>query len=171
MDKKIDIHNGNLAKRDKVPRLINLFAWGLIITSLGQMTGMGWNRYIWLFQELPQFIIYLRYSVTWSLRILGLSVGIGLLCRKEIFRKLGMGLFWFVIFTVYLKHTHYPGFERHIQSLVNQGMIDLSILKTLGIHYSAFVWAVIVIACLGDVLFAAAFIFYFRKPRVREVFH
>ena len=133
------------------------------------MGGLGYNRYIYLFQDLPAQVVLLRYAGSWFWRILGLVVGVGLLFRKDICRKIGIGLCWYTIVTIYLKHP-YAALDHAIQELVRQGAIDPGVWAAAGMSYPAFVGTSVIMACSLDVLFFTVFIFYFQRADVRKFF-
>ena len=83
---------------------IKIFAWLIILSSLGQMMTLGdFAHYQYLFQDLPDHLIPKRYALSWCLRIAGLLAGIGILYFWEIARKIVILIFVVTIAGVNIK--------------------------------------------------------------------
>jgi len=147
---------------------INIFGILLIFSSLFQMTGLGFARYKYLFDYMSAEIVLFRYFISWMLRILGIASAIGILRRKDIFRKIALGIFIFTILTVYWKHPHI-GFERHTQYL-DQMAIETGISELRTRSFSSLTSYAVIGARFLDALFAACFIYYFTRPKVKAQF-
>lgn len=94
--------------KPKRPIGVFIFGWLLIISSLIQLTAylFGYLFYKEILGYLPVWVINIRYGFSIVQRILGLSVGIGLLQRIEICRKIAIAIAVFSIATLYWKHHH-----------------------------------------------------------------
>ncbi len=94
-----------------------LIGAGYILTSFSQMTAlMNYEHYRYLFQQYTESSIQFRFLASWLARIIGLSIGIGLLCRKEVFRKAALVFATGTMVVAYWKHP-YEGFLKHIHFL------------------------------------------------------
>ena len=148
------------------PLRINIWGILLIVFSLCGMIlllSSGYDHYRYLHQEYPPAIIALSYCVSWAVKILGLVSGIGILYRKDFFRKTAIAGSLFAILTTHLKHS-YAGFLQHAHYLDEH--LDLN----LGIAFSSIAWPAMAAARIIDVIFAAALIYFFTRPEVRKHF-
>lgn len=150
---------------------VTVFGVLLIVTSLSQM-GMltEFSRYKIIFQHIPENILLARYALSWSLRIVGLACGFGLLNLKDAFRKIGLGLNIFTILTIFGKHP-FTGYKNHIEYMAQQGFIHInSILFALKIPYEALIWVCVIVTSAVDLIFAISFIYFFTRPSVKKQF-
>lgn len=159
----------------KIPFGIKLFGVLLILSSLIQMPGFidyGRYRHGW-FRQLPEGLILLRFLVSWLIRLAGLACGIGILKRKEFFRKAALGLFFFTIITINLKHPYFVFaniFKDATKSISDNPAISYSV-KTRSIELLTSLMPITaVIMYVGDILFALCIIYYFTRPKVKQYF-
>jgi hypothetical protein len=165
-----------MTKRANPPkRLLGLvvFGVGLIATSLLQLIGLvDVHRYWYLFQSLPPLVIMGRYMVSWAARVVGLAAGIGLLQRREVFRKTAIALGCATIATTHWKHP-YDGFARHISDLEFQvpefGML-LRGLGQFGMDRSTFIGLVVFVTRAQEIALALLLIWYLTRPHVKAQF-
>lgn len=156
------------------PKGVMVFAVTIIVTSLGHMiTLLDLEHYRYLFYPIPEQLLLLRYFVSWALRIVGLACGIGLLCKSNLSRITALYLFLFTALTVSLKHP-YQGFKRHAiyldQLVVKYGNYPAR-WGGQGIpSFSSVAKVSAIVIRIIDFLFAAAFIFYFTRPKIRKYF-
>lgn len=146
---------------------INLWAMALIASSFYGMIvllGSGYNYYRYLHPEYSPAIIAIRYFVSWAVRIVGLISGIGILYRKEFFRKTAIAGSLFTILTIHLKHSA-KGFVRLTHSLDDHFNIPLE-----GVTFISLMWPAIVIARMIDVIFAGYLIYFFTRREVKKYF-
>ncbi len=151
------------------PLGIFLFAVGIIISSLGQITALDFQHYCYTFQDLPVWLIGIRYSVSWGLRIVGLTAGIGILFQKEFGRKVGLALGAFTILTIYWKHP-YIGFYHHVQYLQSTLFFSIELSGVTGLSLPQLARVSSLTASFADVIFAAFFLFYFTRPKIKKYF-
>lgn len=154
---------------------VTIFGILIIVTSLLQMRTLlnfSYTNYVYTFSTfLPEEIILMRYFASWSLRIVGLVSGIGILFLNNKCRKMALYLFFFTICTIYWK---YPYFV-----FVNQApYLDQMLLPRLRLHlgygfptFSSVVGGSVVCARIMDILFAGIFIYYFTRPKVKKQFN
>jgi hypothetical protein len=150
---------------------IRLFGWGLIVTSLFHMGKLITDHgdYMRYYSYLAGFA-YVRYAFSWFQRIVGISVGIGLLFEKKWSRTIGLCLGAFTVLTVYWKHP-YPAFLEHTRyldkvygSLLRQWNVPSSLT------FESVTVAGVIAHCVLDVLFWLAFYYYMTRPGVRSRF-
>lgn len=156
------------------PKGVTVFAAIIIATSLAHMiTLLDFEHYRYLFYPMPERLLLFRYFVSWALRIVGLACGAGLLYKSNLLRITALYLFLFTALTVSLKHP-YLGFERHALYL-DQWVMRRAIypVRWGGYGLPSF-YSLAKVSAIGarivDIVFAAAFIFYFTRPKIREYF-
>lgn len=122
-----------------------------------------------VFNYLPGSVILARYALSLSRRCLEIVLGLGLLRRKNIFRKISLGFFTIMLLATCWVHPY-----RLVAMKVESNRKIASILsqdpdKRITVQgFINIVYAVIVIPHMG---FAAIFLYYFTRPKVREQFH
>jgi hypothetical protein len=158
----------------KRPLGVTIFGILLITTSLVQLQTVlvvGRNNYYeFLFSSLPFGFLEARYFVSLALRILGLSVGIGLFSRREIFRKAGLFLACFTIATILFKHP-FIAVQKHTKSLTAMLAAQTGIYSfdnPVVINNVVFVSYLLLI--LVDLFFALLLLRYCTNPQVEKWF-
>ncbi len=151
-----------------------IFGIVLIVSSLIQvadwLTPRYYNYYKDIFQPLPQELIRLRYLISCVRRLSGLVVGIGVLCNKDIFRKLLIFISWFTLLTLYWKHPFFA-VQNHARYVLKQmsgiagscGFVTLPSERFLTAVSLAGLYAI-------DIVFSALVIYYFTRPSIKEWF-
>ena len=159
----------------KFPIGIMLFSIYFIVDSLIQLyvkliMPNYYFWYSWLFQPLPEHIIFLRYLLSIIFRIFELILGIGLLSRSETFRKLALFIGWFTIIIVYWKHP-FDVLVKHMHIVIK------TICQVSGFNESTLLpfvrlMAWISFGCLYalDIGVSVLTIYYFTRPYIREQF-
>lgn len=125
-----------------------------------------------MFQYLPDRIIIVRYFVSIGLRIVGLIAGIGILFRKNLFRRLALALSFFTILTIYWKHPincFRIIFDRIGQQILATSAIADQALTVIKLLQSV-MWVTLVIVYIIDLGFSICLIYYFTRPKVKEQF-
>ena len=156
---------------------------GFILTSLSQMSAlMDYNHYRYLFQQYTETAIHARFVTSWIARFLGISIGIGFLCRKEIFRKAGIILATGTIAMAYWKHP-YAGFIQHIHwlndylpsvgmPLTPKFVIELAQETVFPGFTEEIFTSLSVISIIVWEIFCSGFVLYFlTRPPVKSQFH
>jgi len=115
---------------------------------------------------MPDWLVPIRYYFSWSLRIFGIVVAVGLLAQREIFRKLGIWLGVFTLLTVYWKH-HPDTFFRHTQYLTEEYAYRF---PGLVIDFSVFAKDALIALYVFEFIFWGLFIFYFTRPSIKKHF-
>jgi hypothetical protein len=150
---------------------VQFFGWGLIITTLFHVHKMifDYNFYMYYYSDLGR-IAYLRYAFSAFQRIVGLSIGIGLLKEKEWARITGIVLGIFASLTVYWKHS-YPAFLKHTRYLDQQfGYLLHQWAIPPGLTFESLTVPAMITHWILDILFWGVFIFYMTRPCVKERF-
>lgn len=158
---------------NRIPRRskgVTIFGILLILSSLIHMHKLVVDAhwYVDAYSYLPPWLITARYSFSWLQRIIGILVGVGLLARKEIARKIGVALGCFTILTLYWKHP-YPAFKLHSQYLDKNFGYILAQSGT-GVTFSSVTLLAIIVHCIGDIIFWGTFIYFFTRSSVKSQF-
>ena len=149
-------------------RGVTIFGCLLILGCLYQMGVLfsaGYGHYSYLNQEYPPEIIFIRWIVSWVIRITGLIAGIGILKLKDVCRKFAILSSFFTVVTVHLKHS-YPAYALHMKYL------DAS--TGVGAHSSvsfvSLTWPALIAQRCVSVIFGVLLIYFFTHPEVRKQF-
>ena len=163
----------------KKPKGIYIFAFLLIGSSLIHMLTLlaSKNWYFTLYSYMDEALIQFRYSFSWFQRVIGLSIGIGLLFHKNLFRRLVILLSWFSIATIYWKHP-IRAFKTHAaildSSALHQRLMSVpEAMGTPGFTMPSFSDLAVVSSmfhAILDIAFFAVIIYYFTRPEIIEVF-
>jgi hypothetical protein len=159
----------------KLPAGLLLFSLYFIVFALFQI-GIKLLRpgyydwYSWFYQAMPGHLIFLRYVFSISFRVAQLIVGIGILFRKEIFRKLVLCWSWIAVAAVYWKHPFDPIY-RTCEPVVRD------MCRTPGFHgldvpliTKIAAWGSLVCVYAFDIGFSALMIYYFTRPGIKDQF-
>ena len=157
---------------DALPIGVKIFSIFLVFTSFLHMQTLFLevDRVFEIYGHWPKWLFVCRYSFSWFQRILGFTAAIGILFKKDIFRKI---LIWLGVFTVVMapiKHP-YKGIVRYTAILdrdLAPVLTEIMGIKHAGFSHLAFpamlcLWAL-------DFIFWAVFIRYFTRPRIKELY-
>ena len=152
----------------KGPLGITIFGSILIITSLLQLSTLSHLEYYqWLFSVLPEGTLRLRYFISVALRVLGFASGIGILLRKDLFRKIAIGLSVFTTATIYWKHPMY--------GISKLARVVVEMLSRFNYRYTdlnqpflieVIEWGSLIALYAIDLGFAIWLIYYFTRPKI-----
>lgn len=149
----------NILKR---PLGVIIFGLILIVTSLDLLRYMpAYDFYRQVNHEWPDIIIRIRFVGSYIFRLIGLACGVGVLCLSGPFRKLLLGLSWYSVITLPLRHTYQA-----------QLFFSEPIYHQQGSSFSleTFTWIAVIIRWLIDGVFSLSVIYYFTRPKVKECF-
>ena len=128
------------------------------------------NTYKMIFQPLPEGSIRRRYDFSIFLYITFAIAWLGILCRKEFFRKVTIVLSSLALLTLFWQ---YPIFvmQDNIQRIVKpvfQRMISCSLTTFQGIRFVAI--AAIVLIYLLNIVFFGGILYYLNHPSFKKWF-
>lgn len=153
---------------------VTLVAVLLFIYSLCQLTMIfGFERYQFVFQFLPEGTVKIRFVGSIILRVLTILTAVGILFYKDIFRKTLLYISAYNMIVVYWKHPYqaFVNWDRYYQ--LNPEKINDMIYQITGsmvIDYPTIKWISVAAACLSDLIFFGAIIYYFTRPSVKQKF-
>jgi hypothetical protein len=146
----------------KRPIGVIFFSCLLIVTSLFQLNHIPpYSEYKLINKEVPIYLINIRFVISYILRIFGLASGIGIFCLNNNFRKILLGLSWFSIGTIYLRHT-YKAFLIYTTPLYYHAPMSFSL--------QTFTWIAVLTSWTIEVAFSLSVISYFTRPNVVKCF-
>ncbi len=148
------------------PRPVGLIIFGLIlivtsIDSLYRINSGGYDFYVRVNHEWPEWIIRIRFIVSYTFRLIGVVTGIGVLCLNDHLRKFLIGFSVVALFGLPLRHTYSA-----------QLFFSEPIYRARGSIFSleTFTWLDIILRWLIDGLFSLMVISYFSRPKVVSFF-
>ncbi len=156
----------------KISAGVVIFGVLLILTSIWQAQKfLSFDNYSRVFQQLPQFFIVGRYIISITLRVLGFLAGIGLLLRKDIARKLALGIVIFTLFTLYWKHPYFVVYNYYKISFYFTQNPDMMTQFVLPETIKQYALVTLAVFYLFDIIFCSGLIYYFTRPKVKAQFH
>jgi len=126
---------------------------------------VDFNTYYVKFRPSPEKLIFARYIFSIAFRIALLISGIGILFRKEIFRKAAIFIGCFTIATIYWKHPVIC-FKRVLIWKVYQGVLPFDIIPRINL----FSWICASICYIFDIGVNLCLIYFLTRPKVKEQF-
>lgn len=154
-----------IVAKDKVSKEIIILSIIIILYSLQGMPILNFDSYALEFRPLPEKLILLRYAFSIALRIFLFITGIGILFRREIFRKCIIFASFFTIITVYWKHPVVV-FKRVLIWRIAQGVVPVSMIPKINI----LAWKSAAICYSIDIIIALVLIYLFTRPKIKEQF-
>lgn len=129
-----------------------------------------WNfshfeRYQFMFNYLPQDVMMLRYKFSIALRLAILVTAIGIMFRKELFRKLMVGIAIFTIMTIYWKH------PLDCYRNIFKRMADIGLMQPSLVHLSDTLSYAMMISCYAiDLAISIGLVYFFTLSGVKNQF-
>lgn len=151
-------------------KCVTIFGILLSLSSLVHMDKLASDTqwYANIYSYLPPQLIVARYCFSWLQRIIGLLVGVGLLARKEIARKIVIVIGCFTILTIYWKHP-YPAFKIHTQYL-NKRFGYIVARTGTKLTFSSIALPAVILYCIGEIIFWSILVYFFTRPSVKNQF-
>ena len=152
-------------RKEKISKGIIISAILIILYSLHGLPTVGFDIYYSRFYPLPEKVILARYIFSIALRITLIACSLGILLRKDIFRRALLLISFFTIATVYWKHP-VDCFKRVLLWKIEQGILPAEALSTVDTasRISSLLCSAV------DIGFALCLIYYFTRPRVKGQF-
>lgn len=129
--------------------------------------------YAWykeLFQPAPEYIVLPRYILSILYRIFELFLGVGILSRKEVFRKLALWMGYVTIAIVYWRHP----FEALVKNARPHALHAYHACGHFGLTLAwltqLIAWSTLVFCYALDIGVSVLVIYYFTRPRVKAWF-
>ena len=157
---KIDINAKN-----NISKEIIILGILVVLYSFQGIPTFDFESYAVKFRPLAEEIILARYVFSIIFRVAIFVIGIGILFRKEIFRKSIIGFSLFTIATVYWKHP-VSVFKRVLMWNIQQGAVSADMLPRIDI----LAWESAVFCYTVDIVIASVLIYLFTRPHISEQF-
>jgi len=149
------------------PRGVIVFGVLLIVGSIYKLWGfLSYDYYRFMFQQLPESIILVRYCSSIMLRLAGLTAATGVLLLKDGFRKFFVLLCLFTLCSIYWKHPFYV-FE-NISRHTERQFFNTTTVEEL--TYPLHPWISLIFHYAVDIIFSGSALFYFTRPKIKEKF-
>ena len=126
---------------------------------------ISFSSYYIKFRPSPEKIIFIRYIFSIAVRVVLLVSSVGILLRKDIFRKIILFISFFTIATIYWKHPVIC-FKRVLMWKIAQGILPVDVLPKIDMV----AWISAIICAIVDIGFALCAIYYFTRPKVKKQF-
>jgi hypothetical protein len=153
------------AAKDKVSKEIIILSIVVILYSLQGLPNLNFAAYAIKFQPISEKLIFGRYLLSLALRTILFTAGIGILFRKDIFRKSIIFISLFTICTIYWKHPLLC-FKNSLMFDINHGVLSVSLLPKIDM----IAWICVVICYMMDISIAVFLIYLFTRPKIKEQF-
>ena len=158
-----------VADRGKyLSRPLGIWAWGIFLLTASVYNLINFHDYKYyrfMFQELPEPIVSLRYGFSILFRGVIIVAAFGTLYFKEWARKLLLSVALFTIATIYWKHPYYA-FE-NIAIMIESNYFGAPVQE---LAYPAFPWITLFIYILFDLLTAGLIIYYFTLSEITGLY-
>jgi len=151
--------------KEKITRGIIICAILVITYSFLGMPSGSFSSYYDNFRPSPPNLIFMRYLFSIALRLAMLICGIGILFRKNIFRKATIFIGFFTIATACWKHPPIC-FKIIFLKGIGQGMFSADIIPRINILS----WICVAICSIIDISICLCLIYYLTRPKVKEQF-
>lgn len=152
-------------KPGKISREIIILSFIIILYALQGLPTLDFNTYYIKFDPLAPEIIFARYLVSWLIRIILFIAGIGIIFRKEIFRRVLIGLAFFNLLTVPWKHP-LIAVKKYILFKIDTGVLAADLLPAL----DRIAWLYVGVYATLDIVVAAFFIYLLTRPGMKGQF-
>ena len=148
------------------PIIITLLGLTLIFLGLKFLIKeTNFSYYSSLFSHLPDKIIVIRFCFSILLRIFLIITGIGIILRKDFFRKAFIIYGFFTMLTIYWKHPK-STFEKVYLSMIEDGTLDASFIESLPV----FAQTSVVLNYIFDICLCGFFMLFLLRPGVKRLF-
>ena len=151
--------------KGKISKEIIVLAAIIILYSVVGMPSSSFDDYALRLRPLPEQIIFARFIYSITLRIVLFISGIGILFRRDIFRKIVLFISFFTISTVYWKHPVFY-FKKFLMSYFGQGAPTVELISK--VNFMA--WGCVAICCIVDISVALCLVYFFTRSKIKEQF-
>lgn len=162
----------NLIDRKRLPGVI-VFAILLILSTLIWSIGhLNYDYYRATVRFLPEASARIRYFISIVNRFLVLASAMGILFLKDIFRKIGLLLCFLTVCIMPWKHPFFT-LKDITEKVTQQILSTMPPIDTLTreLVFKISLWSSVAVVYIIDIGFAVAFIYYFTRPKVKNLFN
>jgi hypothetical protein len=150
---------------NRISKEVIILSFSIILYTLQGMPTLDFNSYYVRFYPAARELIFFRYLVSLALRTIMLVSSVGIIFRKEIFRKIIIGSACFILVTIFWKHP-VAAVKRFILLKINAGVLSVDLLPKIDLV----AWAYVVAYSIIDIIIVSFLIYLFTRPRIKEQF-
>lgn len=154
------------AAKGRLPADLIILSLVIILYSIQGMPPLNFNNYYIRFYPAAQRLIFLRYIVSIGIRLALFACGIGILLRREIFRKAAVFIAVFTIVTVYWKHP-VSVFKKILTQQIGAGG---AVAASQMLRVNMLAWICVIISSAVDIIIVCALAYLLTRPRRKEQF-
>ncbi|MDD5568155.1 MAG: hypothetical protein PHY88_03000 [Candidatus Omnitrophica bacterium] len=125
----------------------------------------SFDSYYVRFRPSPKSLIFIRYLFSLGIRAALFISGIGILFRKDIFRKIAIFVGLFTIATIYWKHP-VEVYRKILWWQIRQGVLSVEAIPRIDM----LAWFCAVTSYLVDIIVSLCLVYYLTRPKVRKLF-
>lgn len=130
----------------------------------------GFEKYRLAFAGfMPYYEIVLRYSLSNTMRIVGIALSVGLLMTSEYCRRFMVYLCWFNILTIYWKHP-FQSIYHVAPSIADRFPFPGNWIMSLDLSQEQLTWVWIIVFNLVELIMSGAVLIYLTRPNVKALF-
>lgn len=143
--------------------IIGIIGAAICITGIWESLNLlrNYKLHQFLLQDFPKRVTQIRYCFSLSLRISLAVAGMGIIFRRDIFRKALLAVSFFTIVTIYYKHPP-ECFRRafDLMSLPPSLVVKRDLMENILLMYNYTL----------DLLVSAGLIYFFTRPKIKQQF-
>jgi len=151
---------------NKRPKGVIIFGILILLGAALQIKGLSIASYNFLFGPLPKTIIIFRFVITVMMLILGIVTAIGIILRKEIFRKLVLLIGYYILYNYLIEGPLIV--YRNLPKYINQIIVAAG--APLEPRVYIILWTPIIVSFLIEFVFGLSLVYYFSRPKIKEKF-
>jgi len=154
-----------VVSKNKISKEIIILSFITILYSLQGMPTLDFNAYYIKFYPSPQKLIFARHLLSIALRVVLIVSGIGIVFRKEIFRKIIIFTSFFIIVTICWKHP-IIAVKNFLIWKIKEGVLPVSLIPKINMV----AWIYVVAYSISDIIVAFFLIYLFTRVKIKEQF-
>lgn len=159
------MNEADIVVKKKLSKEIMILSGIVILYSFQGLPTLDFTWYAVKFYPLSERLILARYVFSITLRIFLFIAGVGILFRKDIFRKIIVLISLFTICTVYWKHP-FICFKNSFMFNIRQSIIPADLLPKIDM----IAWFCVITSYIMDIIVASFFIYLFTRSKIKEQF-
>jgi len=146
---------------------VHFLGFLFIIGSLYYLVvSLNFEYYKFIFQQLPERNIIFRYVFSLLMRSFGIVLGLGIILRKNFFRKAAIFFCWFTILTVLWRSPFYV-----FNNIAIATEYDVTnVMGNYPLKYPWHPWFSMIFFYSIDIIFSFIVIYFLNRPQVKDQF-
>jgi len=152
-------------RKNKISKEIIILSFIIILYALQGMPTFDFNAYYVKFYPASRNLCFARFLISWIWRVILIISGLGIIFRKEIFRKMIILTSFISMLTIGWKHP-LAAVKRFIVLKINTGVLPFDWLPKI----DTIAWAYVIIYSIIDLTVAFFLVYLFTRARIKEQF-